>query len=88
MHADTLNIVKQALMLVVQLSMPPLMAALVFGVLISLVQTLFQVQDQTLPFAVKLIAVSLVLAMTGAWIGGEVLNLLGMIFNLLPDIGN
>ncbi|WP_086929868.1 type III secretion system export apparatus subunit SctS [Agarilytica rhodophyticola] len=88
MHADTLNIVKQALMLVVQLSMPPLMAALTFGILISLVQTLFQVQDQTLPFAVKLIAVSLVLAMTGAWIGGEVLNLLGMVFGLLPDIGN
>lgn len=74
-------------MLVVQLSMPPLLAALLFGVLISLVQTLFQVQDQTLPFAVKLIAVSFVLALTGAWIGGELLNLITMVFTYIPDVG-
>lgn len=87
MYADTLSILKQALILVVQLSMPPLLAALIFGVIISLIQTLFQVQDQTLPFAVKLIAVSFVLALTGAWIGGELLNLTTIVFTYLPDVG-
>lgn len=76
---------KTSLILVLKLSAIPLGAAIIFGVLISLIQTLFQVQDQTLPFAVKLIVVALVLASSGSWIGGELLQLSSAIFQAIAE---
>ena len=55
---------KQGMLLVVVLSAPPLIVAVVVGVLTSLVQALMQVQDQTLPFGIKLVAVGITLALT------------------------
>lgn len=47
---------------------PPLVAATVVGLVIALVQTLIQLQEQTLPVAIKIITVSAILL-----IGGEAL---------------
>jgi type III secretion HrpO family protein len=52
----------QALVLTLLLSLPPIIVATVVGVLVSLLQALTQVQDQTLGFAIKLIAVTVVLS--------------------------
>ena len=65
----------------------PLIAEIVSGLLISLIKTLFQVQDQTLPFAVKLVSVAVVLSMMGGWIGSEISELMGLIFRYIPDVG-
>ena len=61
----------QALKLVLVASMPVVLAAALVGVLVSLLQALTQVQEQTLPFAFKLMAVALTLyAMIGV-LGGD-----------------
>ena len=52
---------KQGMLLVVMLTAPPLIVAVVVGVMTSLVQALMQVQDQTLPFGIKLVAVGMYL---------------------------
>jgi type III secretion protein S len=83
---DLVLIFKLSLLMVLKLSMPPLIAAIVSGVLISLVQTLFQIQDQTLPFAIKLVSVGVVLAMMGGWIGSELMELSATIFRMIPDV--
>jgi type III secretion protein S len=54
------------LMLILWLSMPPIVVAVVVGVTVSLLQALTQVQDQTLSFGFKLIAVTLVIVFFGA----------------------
>ena len=54
---DILNMTSHALMLTLILSMPPIIAAAGIGLLVSLVQALTQIQEQTLPFAFKLVAV-------------------------------
>jgi type III secretion protein S len=72
---ETLSFFRQGLTLVVYLSLAPLLVAVIAGVLVSLVQTMLSLQDQALPFSVKLIAVGLALALVGPWIGGEVLSL-------------
>ena len=74
-------------MLVVLLSAPPLLVAIGVGVFISLLQTVFQIQDQTLPFTVKLVAVAITLAITGTWIGGEIGLLSQSVFAAIPDVG-
>ena len=60
-----------ALKLTLILSMPPIVVATLVGLLVSLIQALTQIQEQTLSFAVKLICVSVVLVVTADWLGGE-----------------
>lgn len=74
---------KQGMLLVVVLSAPPLIVAVVVGVLTSLVQALMQVQDQTLPFGIKLIAVGVTLILTGRWIGVELIQLTNLTFEMI-----
>ena len=74
---------KQGMLLVVVLSAPPLIVAVVVGVMTSLVQALMQVQDQTLPFGIKLVAVGITLIMTGRWIGVELIQLMNVTFDMI-----
>ena len=76
----------QALLLVLVLSMPPIIVATVIGVLVSLVQALTQVQEQTLGFAVKLIVVTLVLLLTAGWTGAEMYKFTEHIFRTFPTM--
>lgn len=81
---------KQGMLLVVVLSAPPLIVAVIVGVMTSLVQALMQVQDQTLPFGIKLVAVGITLVavgitliLTGRWIGVELIQLINMTFDMI-----
>ena len=71
----------KSLYLVLMLSMPPIIVASVVGILLSLVQAITQLQEQTLTFGVKLIAVVLTLFLMGGWLSGEILRYANDIFN-------
>jgi type III secretion protein S len=81
---DVVNYVVKALLLVLWLSLPPILVASVVGTLFSLVQALTQIQEQTLSFAVKLVAVGLTLYATGRWVGGEIFNYTIALFDAFP----
>jgi type III secretion protein S len=66
--------------------MPPILVATIVGLLISLIQALTQIQEQTLGFAMKLIFVIMVLALTTYWIGGEILAFTNHLFNDFPSM--
>jgi len=74
----------EALVLVMVLSMPPIIAASVVGILISLLQALTQLQEQTVAFAVKLIAVSITLAIMAGMLGSEIVNFALKLFDEFP----
>ena len=57
-HAQILDYAQMCLILVLKLSLIPIVVATVIGIIVSLLQALTQVQEQTLGFAVKLIAIS------------------------------
>jgi type III secretion protein S len=76
----------QGLYLVLWLSLPPIVVASVVGTLFSLFQALTQIQEQTLSFAIKLIAVMGTLLLTAGWIGGELFNFAVSLFDVFPDI--
>jgi type III secretion protein S len=84
---ETLNFFRQGLMLAVMLSAPPLLIAAACGMVVSLLQAVTQIQDQTLPYVVKLVAVAGTLAVMGRWIGVELIQLTNLAFTLLPNIG-
>lgn len=85
--ANTLNFFQQGLWMAVLFSAPPLIIATIFGLTIALIQAVTQVQDQTLPYVVKLVTVTLTLAAMGRWIGVELMRLTEIAFTLIPDVG-
>ena len=87
MHtAELASYLTKALYLVLWLSLPPIIVASVVGTLFSLFQALTQIQEQTLSFAIKLIAVMATLALTARWMGVELFNYTASIFELFPQI--
>ena len=80
MESTALNYAVQALYLVMMLSMPPIVVASIVGVLLSLIQAITQLQEQTLTFGVKLIAVVVTLFVMGSWFGAELLRYANEIF--------
>ena len=83
---DVISYMYKALYLVLALSLPPIVVAAVVGTLFSLFQALTQIQEQTLSFAIKLIAVTATLALTVRWIGGELFNFTLVVFDLFPQV--
>lgn len=80
------TLVKQALLLVLWLSLPPVLAASVVGVAVALLQAVTQVQDQTISFGIKLLAAIVAIALTSSWLGAELLNFAEQLFAMIADI--
>jgi len=72
-QAELLNYAQKCLIIMLKLSMIPIIVATVIGLLVSLIQALTQIQEQTLGFAVKLIAISITIMAASSWMGGELL---------------
>jgi flagellar biosynthetic protein FliQ len=61
------RLANEGLWLILILSLLPLLASLVVGLVISLFQALTQIQEQTLTFVPKIIATILVIMITAGW---------------------
>ncbi|QEA13157.1 MULTISPECIES: type III secretion system export apparatus subunit SctS [Comamonas] len=84
---DVVAYFTQALYLVLWLSLPPIAVGALVGTLFSLFQALTQIQEQTLSFGIKLIAVTVTLLLTARWVGGEMFNFGAQIFDALALAG-
>lgn len=62
-----MDIASKALYLVIQASLPILLVSLVVGLIVSIFQTVTSIQEQTLTFVPKIIAVFLALMIFGNW---------------------
>jgi len=83
---DVVSHTVRAMLLVLWLSLQPIIVASVVGTLFSLIQARTQIQEQTLSFAIKLIAVGATLFLTARWIGGEIFNYTVTLFEAIPHI--
>jgi len=72
-QAQILDYAQKCLIIVLRLSMIPILVATVLGLIVSLLQALTQIQEQTLGFAIKLIAISMTIVVASSWMGGEML---------------
>ena len=84
---DVVSYFTQALYLTLWLSLPPIVVGALVGTLFSLFQALTQIQEQTLSFGIKLIAVSATILLTARWVGGEMLNFTVQIFDSILSLG-
>lgn len=82
-QAQVAELTSQALLLVLYLSLPPILAAALVGTLVSLLQALTQIQEQTLSFSIKLFVVVVTIFITARWQGEELYN---FAFNIFDNI--
>jgi len=71
---DVLYLGKTTVLMVFYISMPIIGAATAVGLIVALLQTLIQLQEQTLGFAAKLVTVVAVFFISGAWMSAELLR--------------
>ena len=81
------SIIHQSFILIVLISGVPLVAASAFGLLIAIVQGATSVQEQSITYLVKLIAVSAVLATCGSWFFSELSAFIQESFQSMLYIG-
>lgn len=81
-----LGIVKDAITTGLKVSAPILVVAIVVGLIISIFQATTQIQEQTLTFVPKLIAVALVGILTGSWMLRNLTAFTERIFYLISNI--
>ena len=75
------GIAKQALFLALIITAPPVLLAMVVGLVISIIQATTQIQEQTLTFVPKLVAVVLVLIVTAELMSGQLLSYTHWLFD-------
>lgn len=79
-EAVLIDLLVSAVVTVIKASAPLLLVSLVVGLVISILQTVTSIQEQTLTFVPKLLAVFLVLILAGNWIMGLVVELMRELF--------
>lgn len=83
-HAEIIHLTAQALLLTLYLSLPTIVVAAAVGVLVSLLQALTQIQEQTLGFVLKLVAVILTILATAGWLSSIMMDYTLTIFDSFP----
>ena len=80
--SDINQIVAEALLLIIRMSLPMLLTSMIIGLIISIFQTVTSIQEQTLAFVPKVIGVFLMIMIFGNWMLTE---MSGYITNLWSD---
>ena len=70
---SSIQLIRDSLMVTLKIASPLLMAGMIIGLVISLIQSITSIQDQTLTFVPKLIGVILVAIILLPWIIGRIL---------------
>lgn len=70
MTQDIVQLVREALWLVLALSAPPIIAASAVGLVVAFLQAATQLQEQTLTYALKFLTIALTLLLTASLTGG------------------
>lgn len=85
-EAYVLDMFSQAIYYILILSLPMLLAALVVGLIISVFQATTQIQEQTLSFVPKLVAIFMVLLLAGPWLLNNLVNFTLSLFENIPNM--
>jgi flagellar biosynthetic protein FliQ len=84
--AVVVDIGVQALLVAAKLGAPMLITALVVGFAISVFQSITQIQEVTLSFVPKAVAVSIALVISGQWMIAEIVAFTQHLFEMIPSL--
>ena len=81
-----IEILRSAVTVTLTLMAPILVTAIIVGVLVSILQTVTSIQEQTLTFAPKMIAVGIVLIVGANWMIRTMVEYTVWIFQKIPTV--
>lgn len=81
-----LDIARESMILAAKLSAPVLITALVVGFVVSLLQSVTQIQEVTLAFVPKAIAAALALAIAGQWMIESIVQFTTSLWDRIPTL--
>ena len=85
MSQETVMTVMQgAIWTVIVVAAPPLLSGLLVGVLVSLFQTITSIQEATLAFVPKILAVFLAMVVFGAWMLNNLRDFFESVYSNIP----
>ena len=74
------SLLRETLYLIIKVSAPMLLVSLIVGLVVSILQTVTSIQEQTLTFVPKLISIFLVLMIAGNWILTNIVEYMEYLF--------
>jgi flagellar biosynthetic protein FliQ len=87
MNQDTvISLATQAMTLAVEVAGPVLLAGLVIGLLVSIFQAVTSIQEQTLTFIPKIIAVAVIIVVLGPWMLRQVVDYTDNLYQSIPTL--
>jgi flagellar biosynthetic protein FliQ len=86
-QAETLTLLRETMLVVLKLAGPPLLTGLFVGLLVSLLQTVTQINEATLAFVPKVLAVGAVLLLLGPFMLATMMDHTHLLFDRLIAIG-
>lgn len=81
-----IGVVKDGIVTALKVSAPILGAAIVIGLIISIIQATTQIQEQTLTFVPKLLGVAIIGILLGSWMLHNVMGFTQRIFELIIKV--
>ena len=78
------RIMREGLLMVLLLSGGPMLASMLVGFVVSILQATTQIQEQTLSYVPKLVAVFLTLMIMGPWILSQAVRFTIVLFESIP----
>jgi len=84
--ATVMTLTHQAMKIVLYLAAPLLLTTLVVGLVIAIFQAATQINEMTLAFIPKLLAIAVVLALLGPWMMGLLVDYIQELFGRIPGL--
>jgi flagellar biosynthetic protein FliQ len=81
-----ISLATQAMSLALKISLPLLGVGLLVGVVISIIQAVTQIQEQTLAFIPKVVAMAAVLVIGGPWMLNQLLSYTADLWSSIPNM--
>jgi flagellar biosynthetic protein FliQ len=83
---EVTTLLREGILQVLFLSLPLLLTALIVGLVVAILQATTSIQEQTLTFVPKVIAILLVLGFLGGWMFSSLRDYTVELFRMIPDM--
>lgn len=80
------SLLRSSIVQTLSIAAPVLLTSMVIGLIISIFQAVTSIQDQTLTFVPKIVAILTIIGIFGAWMMNSMANFTANLFNMIPTI--
>ena len=85
-QGDILTVFKEAIWLILKLAAPLLIVSISIGLIVAIFQAATQINEQTLTFVPKIIAIAFILIILGSWMLTNMADFFNSVINLMASL--